>query len=65
MILIQFKRGYKVSQSGLILGLHQANERCRYKVTRLSLAGCKPRISPDSILWMKYDDNEMEFDNET
>ena len=29
--------------SGLILGLRLANERRRYKVT---LAGCKPRISP-------------------
>ena len=64
MVLIQFKKGDKVSESGLILGLHQANERRRYKVTRLSLAGCKPRISPDSILWMKYD-NKMESDNET
>ena len=30
---------------GLILGLHPANEKWRYKVT-LSLAGSKPRISP-------------------
>ena len=30
----------------LILGLRPANEICRYKVTGLSLAECKPRISP-------------------
>ena len=34
------------STAGLILGFCPANERRRYKVTRLSLAGRQPRISP-------------------
>ena len=33
-------------KQGLILGLYQANERCRYKMTPSPLAGCKPNISP-------------------
>ena len=35
---------------GLILGLSPANGRRRYKVTHLSLAGHKPRISPDRLI---------------
>ena len=35
---------------GLILGLRIANERRRYFVKHLSLAGRKPRISPDIVI---------------
>ena len=35
---------------GLILGLRIANERRRYFVKHLSLAGMKPRISPDIVI---------------
>ena len=35
--------------SGLILGLHITNERRRYKVTRLSLAGCKPKSALHTV----------------
>ena len=35
-----------MGHAGLTLGLRPANERRRYKVTRLSLAWRRPRISP-------------------
>ena len=38
----------------LILGLCPTNERRRYKVTPLSLAGCKPRMSPEHYLWCPW-----------
>ena len=37
---------YHIIHSGLIVGLHPANERHRYNVTPSLIGGCKPRISP-------------------
>ena len=38
---------YPHGNTELILGLRPANERRCYFVTSFSLAGCKPRISPE------------------
>ena len=43
----------------LIPGLHPANERRRYKVTRLSLAGRKPRISP--VVFLRQHTHDFVF----
>ena len=37
---------WKEIYTGLILGLRPANESRRYLQRRLSLAGCKPSLSP-------------------
>ena len=50
--------------SRLILGLHPTNERRRYKVKRLSLAGHKPRISLAYVCWLRANPATSRYDNE-
>ena len=48
-ILIDRNRFIKADNTGLIPGLHPANERRGYKKRRISLTGRKTRISP--VIW--------------